>query len=570
MELKTKGDSFNALVSQISSDERNELLENINKNSGKNKNTSSKENIKSKTESLKLRLKKESLFYKFYVWLRSFFQKKPQEEIYNEDLINSIAKQIDHEMPGLINHKSSILDTLFYEKLKNLKKASDFFKPYFLRVEENLGEFYIYLGKYVAPNIETKINSEADPFTLTFDTIPSQEIKNSLQKKLENILRDIDTNDKNQLYNATFNVNWLNKFTHLPFIHFISQFTNITGTNYSCPYRNSKEDFNFFASILTNKIIIENEILESIFVFSQKNMITEKTQQKDIDNSVREFISQAETHLNSIRLFSSSVPLNKLGRVINNDYEWQTQNIEGVDLWFQTYKNQWKLNFESRWRLWILERKKNTLSLTLRRDFELDSFPTLKFKPWLSVSQNVFFSQELTSGFVSWFSEDLFETISDILNDIMMEGVFIRQQDRLEYTEGLSLVKNSVEKMKSCNLRLSKEGDFGALFDDFIGRNNLTHQMQNQLDSAMAYIESEIREIVRDMKKGLEMLNNIFIGILNEPVDGLIAGLQNFKTIKGHKNREWREQVVKVRSIVKHSLMFITQLEALENELKEY
>ena len=62
------------------------------------------------------------------MWFRSLFQKKNAESIYNDDIISALARRVNKNHPGLINHKIKIIDSIFYNRLKDLKEAADCFE----------------------------------------------------------------------------------------------------------------------------------------------------------------------------------------------------------------------------------------------------------------------------------------------------------------------------------------------------------------------------------------------------------------------------------------------------------
>ena len=78
---------------------------------------------------------------------------KNVNDLYNVDLVADLARKINKNHPGLIDHRNNLILSLFYEKLKELKNCADFFKPYFTAVNENSGKFYVFLSSFIAPEI---------------------------------------------------------------------------------------------------------------------------------------------------------------------------------------------------------------------------------------------------------------------------------------------------------------------------------------------------------------------------------------------------------------------------------
>ncbi len=557
--------AFDKLVAGMDSEERSNMLEKISQSSVSVLQLSEDENkIPEKNVSLHIRFKGESAFYRLLLWFRSLIEKKNPEKIYNEDVLASMARRINRDHPGILNHKNGLLDSVFYEHLKSLKAAAEFFKPYFNMIDENPGDFYVFLSSFVAPELSDLVTAEADPFSLSFDTEPEPEVKNRLLKNLDDILKNIDGGIKSSLYSAVSSVNWLRQFTRLPYIHFTSQFTNLTLNSYTCPYRNAVNDFDYFAAVFSNVMSVQNEVLEAMLLFSQRKELTKNAQDKDIERTIKEFIAKANQCLGALQMFITSVPIIKVGKIINADYDWLPGNIDGVEGWFPNFRNQWRKIIEVRWGDWLRERKKKNLETYLSNDFGLFEFPTLKYRPWQALWLRVPFACELTGGFLSWFCENRYEEMMPYLNEVMMEGVFIRNENRIEYSEGLNQFVQANSQMKELLDRLAPEGEYGAQFDEFATSRIRSFQVQNQIDSMMATTESEIRECVKKFTKGSKMMDKCLSAILTDEHDKAHDGLQNISSIKGHHNREWRDSLRVCWEVLKKAVYYLSELEPID------
>lgn len=558
--------AFDRLVAGMTSEERSSMLEKINQDSVSVVQFIETENqVPEKSLSLHLRFKEESFFYRFFLWLRGIIEKRSSEKIYNEDVIASMARRLNRDHPGIVNHRNGLLDTVFYEHLKALKSASDFFKPYFAIIDDSPGDFYVFLSSFVAPELSEKINSEADPFSLDYSAEPTNDTRAMLLKNLDNILKNIDAGSKRDMYTAVSSVNWLRQFTRLPYIHFTSQFTNLTGSNYTCPYRNAVNDYAAFAAVFTNILPVKSEVLEAMLMFSQKKDLTNNAQDKDIERTVKEFLSKTNQYFASIQSFISSVPILKTGKIINADYDWLPGNIEGVEAWFPNFRSHWRKIIDVRWGDWLRERKKKNLENYLKNDFGLSEFPVLTYRPWQALWMRVPFSCELTGGFMSWFSENAYDDMIQTLNEVMMEGVFVRNENRIEYSEGLNLFVQAVSQIRELTDRLAPEGEFGALFDEFATSRLRSFQVQNQIDSMMATTEGEIKDSVRKFSKGSRMMDKCLNGILSDEKDGVHDGLQNLGTIKGSQNRAWKDRLRKIWETLKKAQFYISELEPIDS-----
>lgn len=562
---ETNRTAFDKLVAGMSLEDRSELLERINQGTASVVQFVETENqLPEKNLSLHLRFKEESIFYKILLWIRSIIEKKDSEKIYNEDVIASLARRLTRDHPGILNHRNALLESVFYQHLKTLKTAADFFKPYFNIIDDNSGDFYVFLSSFVAPELSDKINSEADPFSLGFEVEPDPDVRNRLLKNLDEVLNNIDGGDKSNMYQAVNSINWLRQFSKLPYIHFMSQFTNLTADNYTCPYRNAINDYDRFAAVFSNTIPVHNDALEAMLMFTQRKDMRKNSQDKDIERTVKEFLAKTSQQFASIQMFISSVPILKVGKIINGDYDWVPPSPEGVEAWFPNFRSHWRKIIDVRWGDWLRERKKKNLESYLKHDFGLSEFPVFRYRPWNALWMRVPFSCELTGGLLSWFCDSEYNDMITTLNEVMMEGVFIRSENRIEYSEGLNLFVQANNQIEELTDRLAPEGEYGALFDEFATSRMRSFQVQNQIDSMMATTESEIKDALKKFQKGVRMMDKCLAAILNDEKDSLHDGLQNISTIKGHQNRAWRDKLRGIWENLKKMNFYLSELEPID------
>ena len=563
VESNTKS-SFDRLVAGLNAEDRLAMLNRINQVSPQNYQMEFEAADSESTITLKKKLAGESVFYKFILWLRALFDKKSIEQLYGLDLINNIARKINAKYPGTINHRIKSFDYIFYEKLLTLKEAADFFKAYYSYIEDKPGEFYVFLSSFVAPEIAEKINAQADPFIYQYSKQVTPELRTELARKLDEILNNMEKETKANMYSAVSSANWLSHFSSLQYVHFIAQFTNIAGDVYTCPYSNGSMDFNALAAVFSAIKPIQNEVLEAIYLFSQRKHLTINAQDKDIEKAVREFMVKASAFMGTIRSFADNVPIKNLGRVVNYDYDWQPENIEGAEAWFPSFRAQWKKIQDIRWNEFLREQKKQNLSEKLKEDFGLDVFPTMEYRPWLKLWNRIPFGHELTGGFLSWFCTEKYDKIIGDLNVVAMEGIFYKSENRTEYSEGLNNFSMANTMMTDLLRKLSPEGEFGRLFDDFATNRVNTFQVQNQIESMMEQIEDTVKKAIELFGKGARTLERVFYGFFEEQKDGIHESLQNMATIKGRDNRHFVDSLRSIRTLLKNLLFYISELEPID------
>ncbi|MCQ2597390.1 MAG: DUF5312 domain-containing protein [Treponema sp.] len=567
MEESQKKSTFDRLVAGMNSDERTAMLARLNQSGEKDiELLNSSAEVDTFTGTLSLRLKNESIFYKFYIWIRSFFSKAPQIQIYNDDILLSMAKKINREHPGILSPQGEYLDSLFYDRLQALKQASDFFKPYIYLVEENPGAFYVFLSSFVAPQLSDSINSTCDPYNIPQEIDPTNDIKNDLLKKMDDILKNMHGSIKTNIYQAIKSIQWLRSFTGLPFVHFISQFTDIKDNVFTCSYSSAKIDYELFASVFDSPISVPNEILEALFLFSQKKEMMGNYMTSDIENAVKKFMSVATSHFSSIKLFLSVVPVTTMGRIIFKDYDWNPKPAGGAEDWFPKFRTQWRKILEIRWTEFLKERQKNRLQFGLQEDFNLSSFPELPNRPWLSLWGGVPFNCEMTAGLLGWYVTNLYTEDQKALNLVSMEGIFVKSENRTEYADALDNLHKACNQVMNTLENLEFKGSYGNTFEEVSSSLSRNFKSQTTIDNLISKIEGEFLHSAQDICNAIRILEANFKGIFEEVDDGVHDPLTNLNTIKGHDNIRFKDDLKAARIHLKQLLFYLTEIEPLDKK----
>lgn len=566
MDSSQQKSSFDELVAGISAGERKYLLDKLSSSSPETviQPVNVSEEARDGLCDLKRRISTEPLIYRFFLWFRSLFVQSSVEEIYNGDMIASVARSINRAHPGIVDYPSSLLKSLFYEKLKELKISADFFRPYIDQVEDNPGKFYVFLSMFVAPEISTQINTEVDPYSLPFTREVTGELRASLLRKMDTVLKSISSGTRNSLYAAVKSFEWLRQFSELPYIHFISQFTAIVTDSYTCPYQNAQTDFPAFVRVLNNTVSIPNEVLESLFLFPQRKNAKTLDISSEMEKALQEYVSAAASKFSMIQMFITTIPMDSLGCVIFNDYNWQSGEFGGAEDWFSKYREEWKRIFDERWESWLRDRKKAQLSAVLKSQFDLDEFPELPYRPWADLWGGVTFSCELTGGFLVWFNRKLMADSLSVLKVIILEGAFVNTENRTQLSESLNDLSAVSQRLDILVDSLGPHGNYGAIFDKLQTEHIRSLQGQSRVDSILVTTESEIHEINVKFCAGCRSIEQVLRGLFDEDSSSGYKGLHNLMTIRGHDNRTFRDRVTGIRTSFINAQKILAEIEPID------
>lgn len=564
MNEEQRKSSFDELVAGISSDERKFLLAKINQN--RDQALPILQPIREEPDdfTLDIKLRSESILYKFVLWLRSLMTHKAKIQLYNQDLVGTIARKVNKSHPGIIDQTNGLLQSLFFEKLKELKASADFFKPYFQAFSEAPGKFYVFLSTFIAPDISAAITKDADPYSIPFDREATVELRTSLLKRLDGILKEIPTNSRAKLYESVKALLWLKRFSELSYTHFLAQFTAIISENYTCPYTNAQTDFPALACVLCEAKPIPNDALEALFLFPQRKGGAAVELDGDTEKSMRDFLSKSASSISMIQMFISTVPMAALGKVVFSDYDWQVDQFGGGEDWFLKFKEEWKVVFDERWEGWLRDRKKAQLAGKLKEKFGVDSFPELPYRPWTKLWGGQPFRCELTGGFLHWFAANKYDEIISVLNVLVLEGVFNNNENRSELSEALNKFADVNHQVILFGESLAEGGSVGNIFAKIIMDHVRTLKGQNTIDAVILNAETSVRNWESIFCEACRAIERVLHGILDECKDRNYESMQNLTTIRGHENREYRDKLDAAREELNECRNILAEIEPLD------
>ena len=555
--------SFDKLVSGISAEERRFLLERLKQETAAlpPQPLSVPAEQASDTRTLQVRIQTESPLYRFILWLRALLTNQSRETLYNKDVMADTARKIARAHPGLIDFPHGVLESIFYEKLKDIHDCASFFKPYIAAAYENSGEFYVFLSTFVAPEIAEHIDNEADPYAIPFDRPLTNELRVSLARKLDTAIRDISSEAKANMYEAVRAVEWLRQFTALPYLHFLAQFTAIASSSHTCPFGNAHTDYASFARVLSNGVSISNEVLESLFFFVQRKATRTLALDADSEKALKDFLKKAAATLSSIRIFIETVPLVPIGRIVHANCTWLPEPFGGAEDWSIKFRGQWKAIFDERWNSWLADRKKHQLVDSLTVHFGLEEFPELPYRPWASLWGGIPFRCEMTAGFLAWFASNKYGEAMPTLTTLMLEGIFLKNENRIEFSEAVNDFASTNKKIETFAESLAPRGTKGIVFESIASEHIRSLKGQARIDSLMLAIEAEVRELGGAFCRECRTIENIFSGIFNESKSADYDVLQNFMTIQGRDNQDFRDKMLDVRSLLQNSFKLLAEIE---------
>lgn len=565
-----RSQTFDSLVSGLNSDERHALLSKMQSGATvENVALETRENFADEdtTIDFKTRIKQESIFVRFFLWLKSIFSNLSEEEVYNNSLVAQIARNVERQSPGIVDYHHKYLSNDFYEKLVELKHTADFFTPVIAAYEKDPGSFYVLLGSLLMPQVGEDMDKEADPYLYSLAKEANSEMRTSLLRKMDDILQKIPSDKRADMYTCVRSVEWLRQFTKLPFTVLLTKFTAVVENIQTCAFDAVENEISAFARILCNGRTIPDEVLEALYLFNMRQVTAEDYDDVDEKSSCASFMDTASAQLSVIGMFISAVPMRAVACVVYNNALFTPEVFGGGEEWFVKYKAEWKRLFDRKWETWIRDCKKEKLKTKLMDYFMITSFPVYPVRPWTTLWGGIPFSYEMTLGFLNNFFRNEFQTYEKTMKIVTLEGDFSIKENRFEFSDTANMFTDISEGLKDLTIKLSSNGEYGVEFARYQGMKSRTKAGSQKITSVMEAVEETVSNLIKAFGDACRTMDKLLTGLLSDKIDSHYGNLTNIATIQGKDNKQFRINLEKCKQGIEHAFELIKEIEPLDKPI---
>ncbi len=559
-------DSFDRMASEISDNERQRILDQMHSTE-----VQSPASLQPATEILddndgpfEIVIKKESSLIRFWIWLKAIFTNTTQQIIYNEYKLSIISKNVHKSFPGLINTKQRLILSPFYDQISDLKACADFFRPYFVTLDDNDGPFYVFLSSFIMPQVTAEIKSDADPYKNPVVPEIKPDIRSSLVRRLEEIIDNIPAQDRASMYLAAKAYEWLRQFSRLPFSRLITKFSAVNEKNYCCDFDQLENEIDQFSSVLCNSLSIPDDFLEALYMFALRN--SKRQSDEETGRDAGEFLSRAHSCIASLQLFMNGIPIRSLGCLIHNNWQWHPNLFSSGEDWFVKYKASSKKIFDQKWAEWESECKKMGLLTSLKANFGLAAFPKFPERPWEEVWNGLSFPYDTTLGFINWFMRENFSEYEIDLKTVLVQGSFTKTENHTMLSDAFNAMIQLSISLQEFERKLSVHGEVGGVFNKIREERSRTLHAQNRVDQLMREVESDYRNIEHRYGDTMRAMVQILGGILGISKDSRYDTVSNLNKLFDRKNEPIVKRIEGARDSAENALNFLMELEQIDRQ----
>lgn len=579
MEKRTaqnKKNNFDRLASDLTKTERKDMLNKINpadieikiptaaEEKEKKDKATEKELAANTKKGLAKQFSREPIFKRLVVWLKSVFLNVSVEEVYNNAVISVLARQIEHVFPGVIDYKQRMLGNSMYNGLMDLRNVQDFFKNEVSVFDGDSGLFYYLLGEILMPDYVQEMKKACDPFQYSLDKPLGQDTRANLLSKLEEYFNSMPADAKDKISQFSQSFEWMRMFIKLPISSMMSKFSVATEGR-KCMFVQIRSEYSEFAKIIGTKFSFSDEFIRALFMASGevKNLWScalDSVPHEKIDDLVR----TAASEISAITMFTKSVPVRDLGRVVFENSLYAAETFSPGDNWVQKYLEEWKIVFDQRWRLWNKEFKKEEVKKKQKIFFSISDFQKFPYHPWQKYSDDFPFKYDISLGFVNYYFKQEYPKYAGILNVVTLEGDFQIKENRHEFTDLVADFNGIMDNIDRLVRQVGVGGDYGS---EFIRYDNSIKNRSNRekLSTIIQEIEDDAALIVETFLKAGHTFEILVRAMLGEHSTVYYGPLTNLNKIMGRDNREFRETLERYVHSIKYAVEVLTAMREVDS-----
>ncbi len=562
--MPKSGDSFDHLVAGLSIDDRVSILQQMKSQIAPEIESLSKDSLKEDAAIPKGDiLKNESIITRIVLFFKSLFSNKSVEIVYQEHKLTIMAKKIESKYSDYFSAQRMCLEQSFYDSLLELKKIADSFKDGLAKADEHPGSFLVLLGSLIMSDMEKKVEQVANPYSIPFSQEITNDLRASMIRKMDAVLADVSPTAKGELYTCVQSYIWLTAFTQLPFESFAAKFSVTTTGKLHCPLSSAVTELEKFANILCNSRNVEPEVLEALYLFQMQSKI-DAGETVDVQAGVSEHMTNSLVALKGLTHFINSIPIRSITMVARGTLSWIPMYKESGEDWFVQYKAQWKRIFDKKWNHWLHERKVSRTKDHVAMFCQTDGYPLFPLRPWSALQSNIVFSKEYSIGFLYCFFSKIYVKFNDVLKIIMVDGDFIRRDNKTEFIDTYTEANHLIKSIKDFYENLSPKGSYGATFAAITPDVLRTVQGQLQVQTLMTSIESEVNMIVLTFGTICRSFGSIFNGMLVANYNPNYDTISNIANLVGPDNAPIRKHIVEISESIETAFGLLQEIEAVE------
>jgi hypothetical protein len=285
----------------------------------------------------------------------------------------------------------------------------------------------------------------------------------------------------------------------------------------------------------------------------------------DVQQEMRKLLVQAETSVEAIRSFNREIPLTQLLRCMSRNMGISPQNIGGGEDWFSVFRERWKAKVDERFSEFVKIRRQKEMQNSFRYFLKGTSLRLLENMYSEANVSGMNVRGNFSLSFLQTFYTVVFMgEINKVLRPILLDGDFIRKENRVEFTECYNNIIKLEDVIQHYDRDISPPGDFGKRY--FQAKSEMTSlpAKRRKIQIVMEEATGSAKRIIDQSREALAGMIRILGGILRKSPDGKYDTLTNFSVVAGSRVDQFNDGVTEAINQFRKALQLMDEVDAME------
>ncbi|MDR2393716.1 MAG: DUF5312 domain-containing protein [Treponema sp.] len=521
--------TFHNLVSEMSMEERNNLLANISGRYTFSKEPlyedSPQDNPKAKPTTIEDQFTRLPWYRHIWFFIMSLFKPITPVKAFEENRIIKLGKEIAIRFPDSFDYKRNWLLPLFHKALTDLKNGARFFYTALdSSVHRDKGAFYAFLVSLEMEDIHCQLQTETVPQHIieAYPEAIEMEWQSLALHTMEKILTQITEEQRGAMYAHARSLYCLRELASFLYDRLLLAFEfepSVGGL--ICSVRVVQDQLLILHNILYSfKDPPSMALIESLFAFILNEQEYDAVELQNI-------LTKAEDSLAAIRAFNRQIPLTLILRCVSRDVTLEPKVISGGEDWFVAFQDYWKVHIEEQFTNFQRDRQRQKLFETFTYFFRGKNLHILEYVESASNPEGMPIQGIFSLSFLLTFYSLVFMTeINGVLRDILLNGDFYKREHRTAFTEHYNTLIKLEDSIKRFDSNLAPSGSYGKRYMQ--GSNEVSIPVKRRkMQVALEDASTEAAEIISRAKASIEGLLTILEAIIRKDIDGKYSTLAN-------------------------------------------
>lgn len=529
---------FDRLVSSISLDERQNLLQKLKSHSSMTSGILYfDDNEGVAAGDLEAEYAALPWYSRFWYVILSFFKTKPPVIIFGDHQVAVLGQKIDERTPELYDYQKRMLLPDFYRQIEKLKEAARFFYSALdTSVNRDKGVFFAFLGSLEMADVHKRLEEETQPQVIAekYPDTPEMELRQHAFKAMDDTFSLISPDQREVMYFAARSLNCLKALSSFLFDRLIMAFNAKNGQDgASCSVNVVRDLLVTLNNILLSlKAVPPMTLLESLFIF----LLQERSEEPgfDVNKEIRLFLAKAEDSLTVIKDFNKKVPLAWIIRCAARNMSFAPHEISGGEDWFVVYRDYWRRRIEANFADYFRDRRRKGLLETFRYFLKGQGLKTLGNTQSDSNPEGLPIKGSFALSFLLTFYSAVFmPTINKILRPILIDGEFNKKENRVEFTEAYNNLIKLEDEIKKFDYNISPSGEYGKRYAQARQDVSALPVKRRKLQIVLEDAQEDVNKILDQARKASRSMANLLAGFLGRETKTKYDTLANLSSVAG-------------------------------------